>query len=148
MTSMFSGILKRSSATVINVGAKVWVMDPGIQTVASGIPLPDYVLDAVRSMKGVNYAVPLFSGNGLVKLPTGGYAQTNFSAGTVGYLQVLVANAQYLQAKSAWIDAIAQRFQDTVALYAAMGCAAGLPPRQDVKTIGGQDDVQENTGAR
>ena len=63
-------------------------------------------------------------------------------------LQVLVANAQYLQARTALIAATAQRFQDTVALYAAMGCGAAWPPQQDLTTIGGEDDVQENTGAR
>ena len=30
MMSMFAGILQRSSATVINIGAKVWVMDPAV----------------------------------------------------------------------------------------------------------------------
>ncbi len=73
MTSLFSGILSRSSATVINIGASIWVMDPAIQTVASTIPLPDYVLDEVRSMPGVKYAVPLYSGSALLKLRDGTY---------------------------------------------------------------------------
>ena len=73
MMSMFSGILQRSSATVINIGAKVWVMDPAVTTPANAIPLPDYVQDAVRSIAGVRYAVPLFSGTGLVKLADGTY---------------------------------------------------------------------------
>ncbi|KAB0665614.1 FtsX-like permease family protein [Oryzomonas japonica] len=73
MTSMFSGILHRSSATVLNVGAKVWVMDPAINTPANNIPMPDYVLDAVRSINGVTYAVPLYSGGALVKLRSGAY---------------------------------------------------------------------------
>ena len=73
MTSMFAGILQRSSATVANVGASIWVMDPGVQTVSSAIPLPDYVQDAVRSMDGVRYAVPLYMGGGLVKLRSGTY---------------------------------------------------------------------------
>ncbi len=73
MTSMFAGILLRSSSTVINIGAKVWVMDPTVTTVASSIPMPDYILDAVRSIKGVKYAVPLYSGGGLVKLRSGAY---------------------------------------------------------------------------
>jgi len=71
MTSMFAGILQRSSATVENVGASVWVMDPAVNTVASTIPLPDYLQDAVRSMDGVRYAVPLYMGGGLAKLPNG-----------------------------------------------------------------------------
>ena len=64
MTSLFAGMLQRSSATVINIGATIWVMDPAVQTVANTIPLPDYVLDEVRSIPGVKYAVPLYSGAG------------------------------------------------------------------------------------
>ena len=73
MTSMFAGMMKKASATVMNTGAKVWVMDPGVTTVASSIPMPDSVLDAVRSMHGVKYAVPFFSGAGLVRLKSGAY---------------------------------------------------------------------------
>jgi putative ABC transport system permease protein len=73
MTSMFAGILKRSSSTVINIGASVWVMDPAVNTVASSIPMPDYVLDAVRSIEGVSFAVPLFSSGALAKLRNGTY---------------------------------------------------------------------------
>jgi putative ABC transport system permease protein len=73
MTSMFAGILARSSATVINIGAKMWVMDPAVNTVASSIPMPDYIQDAVRSINGVKYAVPLYSGVALVKLRSGVY---------------------------------------------------------------------------
>jgi len=71
MTSIFFGILLKSSSTVINVGAQVWVMDPAVNNVANSIPLPDYVLDAVRSINGVKYAVPLYSGGALVKLRSG-----------------------------------------------------------------------------
>ncbi|GJJ04272.1 ABC transporter permease [Duganella rhizosphaerae] len=71
MTSIFSGILSHSSATVSNIGASVWVMDPAVNTVVNTIPLPDYLLDAVRSLPGVRYAVPLCSGGALVKLRSG-----------------------------------------------------------------------------
>jgi putative ABC transport system permease protein len=73
MTSMFAGILYKSSSTVINTGAKIWVMDPAVNTVQNSIPMPDYVLDAVRSINGVKYAVPLYSGGALLKLPSGVY---------------------------------------------------------------------------
>jgi putative ABC transport system permease protein len=75
--TLFAGILTRSSATVINIGASIWVMDPAIQTVANTIPLPDYVLDEVRSIPGVKYAVPLYSGAALLKLPDGTYQSAN-----------------------------------------------------------------------
>lgn len=73
MTSMFAGVLNHASATVINTGASLWVMDPSVDTVANTIGMPDFVLDAVRSMRGVKYAVPLYSGGALLKLPGGRY---------------------------------------------------------------------------
>jgi len=74
MTSTFAGILTKASATVINVGARMWVMDPAAaNTVFGSIPMPDYVLDAVRSIDGVKYAVPLYSGSALLKLHDGTY---------------------------------------------------------------------------
>jgi NodT family efflux transporter outer membrane factor (OMF) lipoprotein len=47
--------------------------------------------------------------------------RANYRAGVAGYLQVLVANGQYYQAKIGYLQAIAQRFQDTVALFVALG---------------------------
>ncbi len=71
MTSIFAGVLSRSSATVENIGASIWIMDPAVNTVANSIPVPDYLLDAVRSLDGVRFAVPLYSGGALVKLHDG-----------------------------------------------------------------------------
>ena len=73
MTSMFAGMMKKASATVTNTGAKLWVMDRAVTNVSSAIPMPDYVLDAVRSVEGVKYAVPLYSGVALVRLKDGTY---------------------------------------------------------------------------
>src|SRR5579862_3869427 len=73
MLAMFAGVLNRASATVFNLGASIWIMDPAVQTVANTIGMPDYVLDATRSIEGVHYAVPLYSGGALVKLHDGTY---------------------------------------------------------------------------
>jgi len=73
MTAMFAGILNRAYSNVTNIGATMWIMDPAVNTASSAIPLPDYLLDAVRSMDGVNYAVPIFIGGSLVKLASGDY---------------------------------------------------------------------------
>lgn len=73
MTSMFAGVLHRAYSTVTNVGAEVWVMDPAVNVVNGPIPLPDYLLDAVRSMDGVRYAVPIFIGGAQVRLASGTY---------------------------------------------------------------------------
>ena len=73
MTSIFAGILEKSSATVVNIGAEVWIMDPDVKTVVNSIPMPDYVLDAVRGIDGVKYAVPLFSSGATIRLSSGVY---------------------------------------------------------------------------
>ena len=68
MTSVFSGVMYRSAATIFNIGAKMWVMDPSVNIQSDNIPMPDYILDAVRSIKGVKYAAPLYSGSGLSQI--------------------------------------------------------------------------------
>jgi putative ABC transport system permease protein len=73
MTAMFAGILNRAYSTVTNIGAEMWIMDPAVNTATSAIPMPDYLLDAVRSLDGVRYAVPLFIGGALVRLDSGTY---------------------------------------------------------------------------
>jgi putative ABC transport system permease protein len=107
MTSLFSGILKRSSATVINIGASIWVMDPSIQTVANTIPLPDYVLDEVRSIPGVKYAVPLYSGAALLKLRDGVYQSANIigldDTSLFGRPTLLAGNIENIFAENAFI---------------------------------------------
>lgn len=47
--------------------------------------------------------------------------QVNYRAGTASYLDVLVADVQYHQASIAYVQAAAQRYQDTVALFVALG---------------------------
>lgn len=47
--------------------------------------------------------------------------EANYQAGIVDYLQVLIANYQYYQAQINFIQAQAQRLQDTVAFYVALG---------------------------
>jgi NodT family efflux transporter outer membrane factor (OMF) lipoprotein len=47
--------------------------------------------------------------------------EANYQAGIANYLQVLVADNQLYQAKISYIQAQAQRFQDTVALFVALG---------------------------
>jgi putative ABC transport system permease protein len=73
MTAMFAGILNRAYSTVTNIGAAMWIMDPAVNTATSAIPMPDYLLDAVRSMDGIRYAVPIFIGGGQVRLASGTY---------------------------------------------------------------------------
>ena len=47
--------------------------------------------------------------------------QDNYRAGLAGYLDVLTADVQYHQATIAYLQALGQRHQDTVALFVALG---------------------------
>jgi putative ABC transport system permease protein len=107
MTSIFAGVLKSVSSTVINVGAKIWVMDPAVTTVASSIPMPDYVLDVVRSIDGVKYAVPLFSGGATLKLRSGVFQAVTVlgldDTSLVGRPELLAGNIEDIFAENGFI---------------------------------------------
>jgi putative ABC transport system permease protein len=107
MTSLFAGVLHRSSATVINIGSSIWVMDPAVQTVANTIPLPNYVLDEVRSLPGVKYAVPLYCGSALLKLRDGTYQAATIvgldDTSLVGSPQMVSGNIQDIFGENAFI---------------------------------------------
>jgi NodT family efflux transporter outer membrane factor (OMF) lipoprotein len=60
--------------------------------------------------------------------------QANYHAGLVDYLAVLTADVQYHEATIAYLQADAQRYQDTVALFVALG--------------GGWWNAQSNDGVR
>jgi hypothetical protein len=81
--------------------------------------------------------------------------QANYEAGLATYLDVLYADTQYHQATIADIQANAVRYQDTVALFAALGAGGGmssegtssLARRQATfapatPAIGGKDHIQ------
>ena len=77
MTAMFAGILNRAYSTVTNIGASMWIIDPAVNTPTSSIPMPDYLLNSVRSIDGVSYAVPLFVGGAQLKLNNGTIQSVN-----------------------------------------------------------------------
>jgi len=108
MTSSFAGILTKASATVINVGASIWVMDTAAtNTVFGSIPMPDYVLDAARSINGVKYAVPLYLGSALLKLHDGTYQSVTVigldDASLVGRPELLQGNINDIFAENGFI---------------------------------------------
>jgi len=47
--------------------------------------------------------------------------QANYRAGLVAYVEVLVADVQFHETSIAYLQAVAQRHQDTVALFVALG---------------------------
>jgi outer membrane protein TolC len=104
------------------VGAKIWVMDPAVNTPVNSIPLPDYILDVVRSIAFAQVADSLRSREHDAELvhnqsralsaseEASRLIQANYEAGTANDVQVLIANIQYQQAKIGYIQAQSQRF--------------------------------------
>lgn len=107
MTSLFAGVLNRSSSTVYNIGASIWVMDPAVNTVANTIGMPDYMLNAVRSIEGVKFAVPLYSGGALVRLKSGTYQPVTVvgidDASLFGRPDVLQGRVEDIYAENAFL---------------------------------------------
>ncbi|WP_337176892.1 ABC transporter permease [Paludisphaera sp.] len=67
--SIFCGMLLRTGALISDVaGDDLWVMDPGVQFVDDVRPMRESELDRVRGVPGVKWAVPLYKGNGRVRL--------------------------------------------------------------------------------
>lgn len=60
--AMFFGIIGFSFATIDNVRAPIWVVDPKVEQVADNQPLKDTDVDRVRSVQGVAWAVPFYVG--------------------------------------------------------------------------------------
>ncbi|HTW35338.1 MAG TPA: efflux transporter outer membrane subunit [Rhizomicrobium sp.] len=58
-------------------------------------------------------------------------AQSNYEAGTANYLDVIVADTQYHQAQINELAAVAARYQDTVALFVALGGSWNTPDATD-----------------
>jgi putative ABC transport system permease protein len=70
--AIFVGLMSRTYGFITDTGqADIWVMDPKVQFVDDIKPLQDTQLFRVRSVEGVEWAVPLYKGLLKAKLPDG-----------------------------------------------------------------------------
>lgn len=68
----FAGFMTRGFALVSeNPSGNVWVMDPAVNSTEATINMSDASLGLVRSVKGVNYAVPFYISNVTARFPNG-----------------------------------------------------------------------------
>jgi putative ABC transport system permease protein len=74
--AVFCGVMKWTTATLKNVPAPVWVVDPKVEQVNETIPLLDTDVARVRSVDGVAWASPVYSGLQKVRLSDGNYKIT------------------------------------------------------------------------
>ena len=69
--SIFIGLLRWSTAMIRNTKAEVWVVDPLVEQVNEVQPMRNIDLSRVRSVKGVEWAVPLYFSILQAKLSSG-----------------------------------------------------------------------------
>ncbi|KAF1061910.1 RND transporter [Burkholderia gladioli] len=79
------------------------------------------VADSLRALAGDAQAVDARADAMTASRTTLRLAQVGLDSGVGSDLQVLAADLQYRQARLAWLQAVAQRLQDTVAFYVALG---------------------------
>jgi len=71
--SVFCGLMLWTTATVRNIGAKVWVFDAKFEEVNEVVPLREIEVTRVRSIPGVEWAVPLYLGIEQARLGDGSF---------------------------------------------------------------------------
>lgn len=73
--SIFWGLMTWSMSGITNVNAPIWVTDPNINQVEEIKPLADTAVTRVRSVPGVEWAVPLYKGVQRARLRDGNFEQ-------------------------------------------------------------------------
>ena len=73
--SIFWGLMMWSQASITNLNVPIWVTDPGIAQVDEVKPIAETAVDRVRSVDGVEWAVPLYKGLLRARLANGDYHQ-------------------------------------------------------------------------
>ena len=73
--SIFWGLMIWSQSGISNINVPVWVTDPEINQVEEVKPLADTAVTVVRSVPGVEWAVPLYKGLQRARLEDGNYEQ-------------------------------------------------------------------------
>jgi putative ABC transport system permease protein len=71
--SIFWGLMIWSQSGISNLNAQIWVTDPNISQVEEVKPLADTTVERVRTVPGVEWAVPLYKGVVRARLANGEY---------------------------------------------------------------------------
>jgi putative ABC transport system permease protein len=71
--AIFCGLMRWTTATLKNVNAPIYVVDPQVSQVNETSPMRDTDIARVRSVSSVRWAMPLFNGIQRVKLDSGAF---------------------------------------------------------------------------
>lgn len=72
-SSVFCGLMMWTTATIRNIGAEVWIMDAKVEQVNEVVAMRQIEVQRVRSVPGVEWAVPLYLGIEQARLPDGSF---------------------------------------------------------------------------
>ena len=73
-SAIFVGLMTRTFSTITDLSQPdIWVMDPKVQFIDDVKPMQDTELFRVRSVDGVQWAVPLYKGTLRARLPDGNF---------------------------------------------------------------------------
>jgi putative ABC transport system permease protein len=78
-TSVFCGLMLWTTATLRNIRAPIWVTDAKVEQVNEVVALREIEVDRVRSIPGVEWAVPLYWGILEARLKDGSFQQVQLT---------------------------------------------------------------------
>lgn len=134
--SIFIGLMTRTANQVLDVReADIWVMDPRVRYVDEVEALPDEALGRVRSVPGVEWAVPFYKGTAILRTPAGEVNQINL---------VGVDDATLVGAPRKWVagDLSALREPDAI-VFDAQGAEFIWPGDDPVRAVGREAEIND-----
>ena len=72
-SGVFCGLMRWTTATIRNIDVPIWVCDARVEQVNEIVALRDVEVNRVRSVEGVDWAVPLYWGIIQTRLPNGSF---------------------------------------------------------------------------
>jgi putative ABC transport system permease protein len=134
--SIFIGLMTRTANQVLDIReADIWVMDSRVRYVDEVEALPDEALGRVRSVAGVEWAVPLYKGLAILRTPAGELNQVSL---------IGVDDATLVGAPRKWLsgDLSALREPDAI-VFDPQGAAFVWPGDDPVAAVGRQAEIND-----
>src|SRR5215204_7113750 len=78
-SGVFCGLMRWTTATIRNIDVPIWVCDARVEQANEVVALRDIEVNRVRSIEGVEWAVPLYWGIIQTRLPNGAFQQVQLT---------------------------------------------------------------------
>lgn len=134
--SIFIGLMTRTANQVLDIReADIWVMDDRVRYVDEVEPLPDEALGRVRSVAGVEWAVPLYKGTAILRTPAGEVNQINL---------VGVDDATLVGAPRTWLAGdLSSLAEPDAIVFDPQGAAFIWPGEDAVAAVGREAEIND-----